>query len=126
LKRNIFKIIQFFQKNSVIFASNYRQINSDSSDLFVLYGYFFIKKGIKYFANTLFFILLRQMILQNKRIFASILFVLISFVCTAQLGGDPPPPMPPPPPGLPVDGMVLIVLALGLIYGIKKKLEYSK
>lgn len=66
------------------------------------------------------------MIIQNKRKFASILFVLISFVCNAQLGGDPPPPMPPPPPGLPVDGMVLIVLALGGIYGIKKRLELIK
>ncbi len=64
--------------------------------------------------------------LQNKRIFASILFVLISFVCTAQLGGDPPPPMPPPPPGLPVDGMVLFVLVIGVIYGIKKRLEHIK
>jgi hypothetical protein len=34
--------------------------------------------------------------------------------------------MPPPPPGLPVDGMVLFVLALGIIYGIKKRLEHIK
>lgn len=66
------------------------------------------------------------MTIQNKRKFASILFVLISFVCTAQLGGDPPPPMPPPPPGLPVDGVVLFVLVIGIIYGIKKKLEFIK
>lgn len=66
------------------------------------------------------------MTIQNKRKFASILFVLISVVCTAQLGGNPPPPMPPPPPGLPVDGAVLYVLALGVLYGIKKKLALSK
>ncbi len=64
------------------------------------------------------------MIIQNKRHFASILFVLISFVCAAQ--GNPPPPMPPPPPGLPIDGPVLFVLILGLLYGIKKRKEFLK
>ncbi|HMB99512.1 MAG TPA: hypothetical protein VKN14_00585 [Flavobacteriaceae bacterium] len=59
------------------------------------------------------------MIIQNKRIFASILFVLISFVCVAQ-GGDPPPPTPPPPPGLSIDGGVFVLLLLGILYGIKK------
>jgi len=62
------------------------------------------------------------MILQNKRKFASILFVLISFVCNAQ--DTPPPPVPPPPPGLPIDGLVLVVLAIGLLYGVKKRLDY--
>jgi len=78
------------------------------------------------FDNSLFLIILRKIMIQNKRKLASILFVLISFVCTAQLGGDPPPPMPPPPPGLPIDGMVLSVLVLGIIYGIKKRLEFTK
>ncbi len=64
--------------------------------------------------------------IQNKRKFASILFVLISFVCTAQLGGNPPPPMPPPPPGLPIDGAVVFVFVLGVLYGIKKRLELIK
>ncbi len=64
------------------------------------------------------------MIIQNKRKFASILFVLISFVCAAQ--DTPPPPLPPPPPGLSVDGAVLLVLALGVLYGIKKRLEHIK
>ena len=62
------------------------------------------------------------MIIQNKRIFASILFVLISFVCVAQ-GGDPPPPMPPPPVGLPVDEGIFVLLLLGIFYGIKKVLD---
>ena len=61
------------------------------------------------------------MTIQNKRIFASILFVLISFVCVAQ--GDPPPPTPPPPPGLSVDGGVYFLLFLGVLYGIKKILD---
>ncbi|RMZ51430.1 hypothetical protein EB822_02855 [Flavobacteriaceae bacterium PRS1] len=63
--------------------------------------------------------------IQNKRKFASILFVLISFVCTAQLGGNPPPPIPPPV-GLPIDGAVVFVLVLGILYGIKKRLELIK
>ena len=65
------------------------------------------------------------MIIHNKRKFASILFVLISFVCVAQ---ELPRPHegPPPPPGLPVDGLVIFVLVLGVIYGIKKRLEHIK
>ena len=61
--------------------------------------------------------------IQNKRTIASILFVLISFVCLAQGSGTPPPPSPPPPPGLPVDGGVLMVLGLGILYGVKKLLR---
>ena len=60
--------------------------------------------------------------IQNKKIIASILFVLISFVCVAQ-GSGPPPPSPPPPVGLPVDGGILVLLGLGLVYGIKKLLK---
>jgi hypothetical protein len=60
------------------------------------------------------------MMIQNKRIFASILFVLISFVSSAQGGGDtvPPPPLPPPPPvGFPIDGGILVALVVALCYG---------
>ncbi|WP_233586833.1 PID-CTERM protein-sorting domain-containing protein [Formosa maritima] len=53
--------------------------------------------------------------------FASILFVLISFVCVAQ--STPPPPMPPPPPGLPIDGGVLAGLFLGVFIGVRKLLK---
>jgi hypothetical protein len=60
------------------------------------------------------------MIIQNKRIFASILFVLISFVCIAQ--GGPPPPMTPPP-GLPIDGGLLVGVCVGVFYGAKKMLK---
>ncbi|WP_345006785.1 hypothetical protein [Snuella lapsa] len=60
------------------------------------------------------------MIIQNKRIFASILFVLISFVCNAQ-GGPPAPP--PPPPNLPIDAGVMVGLGIGLLYGVKKLLK---
>lgn len=61
--------------------------------------------------------------IQNKKTIASILFVLISFVCLAQGSGNPPPPTPPPPPGFPIDGGVMGVLALGLLYGVKKLLR---
>ncbi len=60
------------------------------------------------------------MTIQNKRIIASILFVLISFVCAAQT--LPPPPGPPPPPGFPIDGGVLFGMAFALFYGVKKLL----
>ena len=55
--------------------------------------------------------------LQNKRIIASILFVLISVVCVAQ---KLPPPTPPPPPGLPIDGGVLFGVSVAIFYGAKK------
>jgi hypothetical protein len=62
------------------------------------------------------------MTVQYKRIFASILFVLISFVCLAQTG-NPPPPQPPPPPGLAIDMGVIFGVVLGLFFGIKKLLK---
>ena len=62
--------------------------------------------------------------IQNKKIFASILFVLISFVCMAQDPPGPGGPPPPPPPGLaPIDGPLPFLLLAGLIYGIRKKLK---
>jgi len=57
--------------------------------------------------------------------FASILFVLISFVCLAQ-NDVPTPPAPPPPPGTPIDGGILICIVLGLIYGVSKILRNSR
>jgi len=64
--------------------------------------------------------------IQNKKIFVSILFVLISFVCVAQGVGNPPPPMPPPPPGLPIDGFTTIAVIVGAFFGIKKTLNNTK
>ncbi|WP_055436150.1 PID-CTERM protein-sorting domain-containing protein [Lacinutrix algicola] len=59
--------------------------------------------------------------IQNKKPFASILFVLISFVCSAQTQNPPPPPAGPSGPvGLPVDGGLIILFAAGLLYGIYK------
>ncbi|WP_203256549.1 PID-CTERM protein-sorting domain-containing protein [Hyunsoonleella ulvae] len=62
------------------------------------------------------------MMIQTKRILASVLFVLISFVCVAQ-GGGPPPPQPSPPPGLPIDGGVLVGILVAVFYGGKKLLK---
>jgi hypothetical protein len=64
------------------------------------------------------------MIIQNKRIFASILFVLISFACTAQ-STPPPPPLAPGPPGLPIDGGVIAGACFAIFYGAKKLLKRS-
>ena len=61
--------------------------------------------------------------IQNKNFTASILFVLISFVCVAQGGDTPPPPAPPPPPGLPIDGFILVLFCLGLFFGVYKTLR---
>ncbi|MFD0844573.1 PID-CTERM protein-sorting domain-containing protein [Flaviramulus multivorans] len=57
------------------------------------------------------------MTIQNKRIFASVLFVLISYICVGQ---TPPPPGPPPPPGFPIDGGLLFGVVFALFYGVKK------
>ncbi|MFS4483389.1 PID-CTERM protein-sorting domain-containing protein [Hyunsoonleella sp. 2307UL5-6] len=64
------------------------------------------------------------MMIQNKRTLASILFILISFVCIAQGGGNiPPPPQPPPPVGLPIDGGIFIGLLVAVFYGGKKLMK---
>jgi hypothetical protein len=55
--------------------------------------------------------------------FAPILFVFTTVVAATQ---GPPPPMPPPPPGLPIDGAVIFILFLGILYGIYKKTKPLK
>jgi hypothetical protein len=76
-----------------------------------------VKNEIIIFITRYFLYICHQMTIQNKRIFASILFVLISFVsASAQL----PPPGPPPPVGLPIDGGVLFFAFVALFYGTKK------
>jgi len=66
------------------------------------------------------------MMIANKKVVASNLFVLISFVCAAQQGNNPPPPQPPPPPGLPIDGGLVMLIILGLAYGIYIILKEKK
>ncbi len=55
--------------------------------------------------------------------FAPILFVFTNAVFLTQ---GPPPPAPPPPPGLPIDGAVILVLVLGILYGVSKKTKPLK
>ncbi len=58
---------------------------------------------------------------KNKKIVASILLVLISFVCFSQT--VPPPPQPPVPPGLPIDGGIVMGLISGLCYGVYRLIK---
>ncbi|WP_296311383.1 hypothetical protein [Winogradskyella sp. UBA3174] len=48
----------------------------------------------------------------------------MSFLSMAQ--APPPPPPPPPPPGMPIDNGILILIGVGLIYGIYKAYRFSK
>jgi len=40
-------------------------------------------------------------------------------------GGAPPPPMPPPPPGLPIDGGIVALFVVALVYGVYKTYKFS-
>ena len=56
---------------------------------------------------------------------AQILFVFAN-VEYAYQGAIPPPPSGPPPPGLPIDGAVVFVFVLALLYGVIKHLSFIK
>jgi hypothetical protein len=47
-----------------------------------------------------------------------LLSLCMTFVCYTY--GQLPPPPPPPPPNLPVDGGLFFLIALAIIYGVKK------
>ncbi|WP_229736564.1 PID-CTERM protein-sorting domain-containing protein [Bizionia arctica] len=87
-------------------------------DVFYLSWIFFV---VFILLSRFFLYFYNQMKIQNKKIVASILFLLISFVCVAQ--DMPQPPAPPPPPGLPIDGGLLAGLFVGLVLGVKKLLK---
>lgn len=40
-------------------------------------------------------------------------------------GGTPPPPTPPPPPGLPVDGGIVALFCVALVFGVYKTIKIS-
>jgi len=62
--------------------------------------------------------------IQYKKTFASFLFILISFVCSAQ---TPPPPQPPTgPPGLPIDGNLYVLIIAAVLYGIYKAYKLKR
>lgn len=62
---------------------------------------------------------------KNNMKLAQILFVFTNVVYAYQ-GPIPPPPAAPPPPGLPIDGTVVFVFALALLYGVIKHLGFIK
>lgn len=67
----------------------------------------------------------------NKRILSSVLLLLICVVGTAQEsvggGSGPPPPQgAAPPPGLPIDGGLIILFIVALLYGVYRVLKHSK
>ena len=85
------------------------------------------KRNLKhiFFDNLLFFIhLLPKKTKKTTMTLASILISLASTTSFAQEG--PPPPMPPPPPGLPIDGPIIFLVLVGIIYGVIKTLEIKK
>lgn len=63
--------------------------------------------------------------MHKKNMLASILFFFVGFASMAQ-SNTPPPPMPPPPPGLPIDGGIIALFVIALIYGIYKINKISK
>lgn len=69
------------------------------------------------------------MIVYNKKYLNALLFILVSFICTAaQSQHEPPPPQPmgSPPPGLPIDNGLVILFVVALVFGIYKILKFSK
>ncbi|QTD37443.1 hypothetical protein JL193_15340 [Polaribacter batillariae] len=55
-----------------------------------------------------------------------IILLILPFIGFAQLAPPSPSPgPPPPPPGLPIDGFSGALLALGVIYGVRKKYKDS-
>lgn len=69
------------------------------------------------------------MIVQNKKILASILLMIISFVCTAAQEQAPPQPQmgtQSTPPGLPIDNGMIILFVAAVIFGIYKSYKFSK
>lgn len=49
------------------------------------------------------------------------------FTCAGSFAAstDPPPPTPPPPPGLPIDGGVLILLFISVLFGLYKVYQFN-
>ncbi len=86
---------------------------------------FFDKKVFKSFVEKFFFLNLRTQIDMKKKktTITTALFSVISIMCAAQ---GPPPPLPPPPVGLPIDNGLIILLALGLLYGAYRILKLKR
>ena len=59
------------------------------------------------------------------RLLTLLAFIIIPMATCLAAPSDPPPPTPPPPPGLPVDGGILILLAISVCYGIYKVYKFN-
>lgn len=57
---------------------------------------------------------------------ASIFLCFIGLESMAQGSGMPPPPAPPPPPGLPIDGGLVVLFMVALVYGVYKIHKITK
>ena len=56
--------------------------------------------------------------MKEKKYLAFIIMLVITYVASGQI--VPPPAPPPPPPGLPIDGGVIFLIIVGVLYGVKK------
>ncbi|WP_369793436.1 PID-CTERM protein-sorting domain-containing protein [Lacinutrix sp. Hel_I_90] len=75
----------------------------------------------------LFFIHLRLIMIKYKKTFASVLLILISFVCSSQSPPEPLQQRPPSPPQLvPIDDGVYLLLVAGFLYGIYKMYQLKR
>ena len=60
---------------------------------------------------------------QNKFFIASIL--MVGFSGMAKVGPPPPPAGPPTPPGFPIDGSLLLLIVLGIVFSFIFLKKYS-
>lgn len=58
--------------------------------------------------------------------FASFLFFFVGLVAIAQGDTPPPPPPTPPPPGFPIDGGIVLLFVVAIVYGIYKSYDLAK
>ncbi|QVY65231.1 hypothetical protein JOP69_16015 [Polaribacter sp. Q13] len=56
--------------------------------------------------------------MKNKKYFALIIMLALTYIVNAQ--NVPRPAGPPPPPGLAIDGGLIFLVVSGIIYGVKK------
>jgi hypothetical protein len=59
----------------------------------------------------------------NKKNLVCFVIVALAFLTQMHAQIIPPPPGPPPPPGFPIDAGLIGVLAAGLLYGIRKRVN---
>ena len=52
-----------------------------------------------------------------KKISLSLLVLLTTLSTFGSPAAPPPPPTPPPPPGLPIDGNILLLVFVAIVYG---------